>query len=115
MSAYGPAALRGTISATYTELRARGMLDPTLPPAPPAPDPLDLRSASLLLQDLAAAVQRELGEIKDPGRRVLDAIDLLASAPAILESGRPWPGELERLRLGNGAARSAARHARTTA
>jgi ATP-dependent helicase/nuclease subunit A len=103
VSAYGPAALRGTIASTYTELRARGMLDPTLPQAPPAPDPLDLRSASLLLQDLAAAVQRELGAIKDPGRRVLDAIDLLARAPAILESGRPWPGELERLKLGNAA------------
>ena len=34
---------------------------------------------------------------------MLDAIDLLASAPAILESGRPWPGELERLKLGNAA------------
>jgi len=103
VSAYGPSALRGTTGAIYTELRARGMLEPTLPLAPPAPDPLDLRSASLLLQDLAAAVQRELAAINDPGRRVLDAIDLLATAPAILESGRPWPGELERLRLGNGA------------
>ena len=80
VSAYGPAALRATINATYTELRARGMLDPVLPPAPPAPDPLDLRSASMLLQDLAAAVERELGAIKDPGRRVLDAIDLLGGA-----------------------------------
>jgi ATP-dependent exoDNAse (exonuclease V) beta subunit len=103
ISAYGPPTLRGTIGSTYAELRARGMLEPTLPPAPPAPDPLDLRGASLLLQDLAAAVQQELGAIRDPGPRVLGAIDLLARAPAILESGRPWPGELERLKLGNGA------------
>src|SRR5579875_1429831 len=90
ISAYGPAALRATIGATFAELRARGMLDPALPLAPPAPDPLDLRSASLLLMDLALAVQRELGEISDPGRRVLDAIDLLEGAPAVLEPGRPW-------------------------
>ena len=61
IAAYGPAALRTTIAGTYAELRARGMLEPTLPLAPPAPDPLDLRSASLLVQDLGSAVQRELG------------------------------------------------------
>ena len=79
------------------------MLEPTLPLAPPAPDPLDLRSASLLVLDLASAVQRELAAISDPGRRVLDAIDLLEGAAEVLEPGRPWPGELEALRLGNGA------------
>ncbi len=103
ISAYGPGVLRATITATYEELRARGMLEPTLPLAPPAPDPLDLRSASVLVMDLAAEVQRELAAISEPGRRVLDAIDLLEGAPEVLEPGRPWPGELERLRLGNGA------------
>ena len=99
VSAYGPAVLRTTIAGTYAELRARGMLEPTLPLAPPAPDPLDLRSASLLVLDLGSAVQRELAAISDPGRRVLDAIDLLEGAAEVLEPGRPWPGELEALRL----------------
>jgi ATP-dependent helicase/nuclease subunit A len=103
ISAFGPATLRGTIAATYAELRARGSLEPRLPPAPAPPNPLDVRSACLLVEDLALVVQRELGAISDPGRRVLDAIDLLDRAPLILESGRPWPGQLERLRLGNAA------------
>jgi ATP-dependent exoDNAse (exonuclease V) beta subunit len=103
ISAFGPGTLRGTIAATYSELRARGALEPTLPAAPEPPNPLDLRSACLLVEDLALVVQRELGAGKDPGRRVLDAIDMLERAPAILESGRPWPGQLERLRLGSNA------------
>ncbi|MDE3133290.1 MAG: UvrD-helicase domain-containing protein, partial [Acidobacteriota bacterium] len=32
-----------------------------------------------------------------------DALEQLSLAPAVLASGRPWPGELERLRLGNQA------------
>jgi ATP-dependent helicase/nuclease subunit A len=103
ISAFGPGTLRGTIAATYAELRARGALEPRLPPAPVPPNPLDVRSACLLVEDLALVVQRELGAIADPGRRVLDAIDMLDRAPLILESGRPWPGQLERLRLGNAA------------
>jgi ATP-dependent helicase/nuclease subunit A len=103
VSAFGPATLRGTIASTYAELRARGALEPTLPTTPQPPNPLDLRSACLLVEDLALLVQRELGAGTNPGRRVLDAIDLLERAPAILESGRPWPGQLERLRLGNNA------------
>jgi ATP-dependent helicase/nuclease subunit A len=103
ISAFGPGTLRGTIASTYAELRARGSLEPTLPPAPEPPNPLDVRSACLLVEDLALVVQRELGAGKDPGRRVLDALDLLERAPLILESGRPWPGQLERLRLGSAA------------
>ncbi|HWD69617.1 MAG TPA: UvrD-helicase domain-containing protein, partial [Solirubrobacteraceae bacterium] len=103
ISAFGPAVLRATIASTYAELRARGALEPRLPAAPPAPNPLDLRSACLLVEDLALVVQRELGAIRDPGRRVIDAIELLDRTPAILESGKPWPGQLERLRLGNNA------------
>jgi ATP-dependent helicase/nuclease subunit A len=103
ISAFGPGTLRGTIASTYAELRARGALEPRLPPAPVPPNPLDVRSACLLVEDLALVVQRELGAIGDPGRRVLDAIDMLDRAPLILESGRPWPGQLERLRLGNAA------------
>ena len=103
ISAFGPGTLRGTIASTYAELRARGALEPTLPPAAPPPNPLDLRSACLLVEDLALMVQHELGAIRDPGRRVIDAIDLLDLAPAILESGKPWPGQLERLKLGNNA------------
>jgi len=103
ISAFGPGTLRGTIASTYAELRARGSLEPRLPPAPDPPNPLDVRSACLLVEDLALVVQRELGASKDPGRRVLDAIDVLQRAPLILESGRPWPGQLQRLRLGNAA------------
>ncbi|MGH2863590.1 MAG: UvrD-helicase domain-containing protein, partial [Solirubrobacteraceae bacterium] len=103
ISAFGPATLRGTIVSTYAELRARGAAEPSLPPAPAPPNPLDLRSACLLVEDLALVVAQELGSIRDPGRRVTDAIDMLERAPAILESGRPWPGGLQRMKLGNGA------------
>ncbi|HTV20894.1 MAG TPA: UvrD-helicase domain-containing protein, partial [Polyangiaceae bacterium] len=102
IAAFGPVALRTAITATYAELRARGALEPTLPPAPRPPDPGDLRGACSLVQRLALAVQRELGTIEDPGPRVLDSIDLLQRAYETLESGVPWPGELERLQLRNG-------------
>ena len=103
ISAFGPATLRANVAATYAELRARGELEPRLPPAPPPPNPLDLRSACLLVEDLALLVQQELGAIRDPGRRVIEAIELLDRAPAILQSGRPWPGQLERIKLGTNA------------
>jgi ATP-dependent exoDNAse (exonuclease V) beta subunit len=103
ISAFGPATLRANIAATYAELRARGELEPRLPPAPPPPNPLDLRSACLLVEDLALVVGQELGAIRDPGRRVIEAIELLDRVPAILESGKPWPGQLERIKLGANA------------
>ena len=102
ISAFGPGPLRTTITATYAELRARGALEPSLPSLPPPPYPDDLRSARILVQRLAQAAGRELGAIEDPGPRVLDSIDLLQRASETLESGPPWPGELDRLRLGNG-------------
>jgi ATP-dependent exoDNAse (exonuclease V) beta subunit len=103
IAAHGPGPLRSTILTTYAELRARGALEPGLPPVPEPPHPLDLRSACQLLQELAAAVQRELGALRDPGRRVIDTLTMLERVPGTLASGRPWPGELERIRLGNGA------------
>ncbi len=103
ISALGPGPLRTTIASTYAELRARGSLEPELPPAPPPPDPLDLRAACLLVMDLAGTVARELGALRDPGRRVIDALDRLERVDEILAAGRPWPGQVESLKLGNGA------------
>jgi ATP-dependent helicase/nuclease subunit A len=103
ISAFGPGTLRSTITSTYAELRGRGALEPTLPPTPLPPDPLDLRSACLLVEDLALVVARELGTIPRPGRRVIDALELLERVPHGLAGGRPWPGQLETLKLGNGA------------
>ena len=49
-------------------------------------------------------MQRELGAIKRSGAtRARRDRPAGGRARAILESGRPWPGELERLQLGNGA------------
>jgi ATP-dependent helicase/nuclease subunit A len=103
IAAFGPGALRATILGLYAELRARGELEPSLPEAPAPPGAEDLRGACALVASLAAVVQRELGALDEPGRRVLDALEQLSMAPAVLASGRPWPGELERLRLGNQA------------
>ncbi|HEX3805062.1 MAG TPA: UvrD-helicase domain-containing protein [Solirubrobacteraceae bacterium] len=104
IAAYGTGPLRSTIASTYAELRANGALEPGLPPAPQPPPELDVRAAATLVQELAAATQRELGAIRDPGRRVIDALALLEGVPDLLASGRPWPGELERIKLGAGAA-----------
>ncbi len=46
----------------------------------------------------------ELGAISDPSRRVIEALALLEGVPELLASGRPWPGDLERIKLGAGAA-----------
>ncbi len=103
ISAHGPERLAAAITSLYAELRARGSLEPTLPAAPPAPAELDVRGACLLVQGLADEVLGELDAIRAPGRRVLEATAVLEQVQPVLESGRPWPGELEALKLGNGA------------
>ena len=104
IAAYGPRALRGDDHGDLRRAaRARRARADAAARAADRRIALDLRSACLLVEDLALAVQRELGAAKDPGARVLDAIEQLERAPAIARAGLPWPGELERLRLGNGA------------
>ncbi len=104
IAAYGPAPLRAAIAGIHDELRARGELAPSLPRVPEPPLAIDLQAASGLVEQLAASVLRELGEIDEPGRRVSEALAQLELVPEVLGSGAPWPGELQPIRLGTGAA-----------
>jgi ATP-dependent helicase/nuclease subunit A len=104
IGAHGPPALRRSITSIYDELRARGQLDPTLPPAPLPPSELDAKGIIRLVQELALLLLRELGQKTDPGKRVSEAIEQLEAVPGVLAHGLPWPGELQRITLGSGAA-----------
>lgn len=105
IAAYGSDPLRGAIIRVYRELRARGELDPVLPPLGPAPD-LDLLRDELA--GAARALSGELGQIPDPAVRVTQALGRLERCTEIVALADPWPGELERVALprGNGAALS---------
>jgi len=103
IAAHNVGELRTTITDLYSELRARGALEPQLPAAPEPPSAIDTRAACLLVKQLAGAVQRELGAVADPGVRVTEALAMLERVPGVLASGRPWPGELERIKLREGA------------
>ncbi len=103
IGAYGIAQLRSAITHVHDELRARGAVEPGLPPAPEPPSNADLLAACRLVEGVGAATQRELGGVNEPGARVSEALALLARVPSVLESGEPWPGELEQIRLGTGA------------
>ena len=103
IGAYGTAPLRSTIARVHDELRARGILEPRLPPAPEPPPREDLLAACRLVEGVAGAAQRELGAVADPGPRISEALALLGRVPSVLESGPPWPGELGQIRLGTGA------------
>jgi ATP-dependent exoDNAse (exonuclease V) beta subunit len=109
ISAYGVAALRSAVLSTYAELRTRGAGGPreppgAAPPPPPPPEQLEIRGSILRVQACAAAALRELGAVRSPGRRVLDALALLEGVSAGIPAAVLWPGGLERLRLGTGAA-----------
>ena len=103
IASYGPGALRGAIIAVYAELRARGALEPSLPPLAPAPD---LDQARDELERAADALTAELGEIESPSARVQQALERLDRCAEVSASAEPWPGELDRLKLpgGNGSA-----------
>ncbi|MCL2420166.1 MAG: UvrD-helicase domain-containing protein, partial [Conexibacteraceae bacterium] len=118
IASLGIGPLRATLAATYDELRARGALEPELPPAPRPPTAAVLRAAAKTVKELARVLQRELGEIPDPGHgvvRALERLELVGPVLAGLEPGAeagleragaepepPWPGELEGIRLGKG-------------
>jgi len=110
ISAHGPRALRAAITGTYAELRARGQLEPQLPPreqllAVAQSEP----SAGQLARELtglAATALRELGAIKAPGKQAGEALLRLELVPQVLGAGVPWPGELEPLKLPNGSAKA---------
>ncbi len=105
ISAWGPGALRGATLGVYGELRARGQLRPRLPQLGLAPD---LERARTRLADAASALSSELGELVEPGARVLSAIERVGGCSEVLAAAEPWPGELDALKLpgGNGAALS---------
>ncbi len=103
IAAYGPAQLRATTLHSHDELRARGEISPSLPWVPEPPPAEDIRAACRLAEQLASAVQRELGQVKDPGRRISEALAQMELVPAVLASDALWPGELAPIRLGTGA------------
>ncbi len=81
IGAYGTTQLRSTIARVHDELRARGVLEPGLPPAPDPPLREDMLAACRLVERVAAAAERELGAVNDPGQRVSEAVALLGSGP----------------------------------
>jgi ATP-dependent exoDNAse (exonuclease V) beta subunit len=105
IAAYTAGGLRSAILQVHEELRSRGERRPRLPALAPAHDPEAARDE---LRDAAAAAARELGEVVDPGPKVLEALARLERVPALIACDDPWPGELWAVALpgGNGAALS---------
>jgi ATP-dependent exoDNAse (exonuclease V) beta subunit len=105
IAAYGSGGLRGAILQVHDELRSRGSRRPRLPALGPAPDP---DAARRELADAAGSVARELGEIAEPGAKVIEALARLERSPEVISSDDPWPGDLWAIALpgGNGAALS---------
>ena len=106
ISAYGLRLLRPAITGIYAELRARGQLNPALPPRPPVTErgpSADQQRARVL--ELAADLTRELGAVAKPGKQVLEALRRLERVPALLSLSVPWPGDLDEIKLPNGNAR----------
>ena len=103
IAAYTAGGLRSAILQVHDELRSRGERRPRLPALPPAPD---AESARGELSQAAAAAARELGEVADPGPKVIEALARLERVPALLAADDPWPGDLWAVALpgGNGAA-----------
>jgi ATP-dependent helicase/nuclease subunit A len=104
IAAHGTPALRRSITSIYDELRARGQLEPTLPPAPLLPTRADADGIIQRVQQLALTLLRELGQKSDPGKRISEALIQLEAVPNALARGLPWPGELQQIALGSGAA-----------
>jgi ATP-dependent helicase/nuclease subunit A len=104
IAAHGTSALGRSITSIYDELRARGQLEPTLPPAPPPPTRADAYGIIERVQQLALTLLRELGQKSDPGKRISEAMMQLEAVPSVLARGLPWPGELQQIALGSGAA-----------
>jgi ATP-dependent exoDNAse (exonuclease V) beta subunit len=105
IAAYGAGGLRDAILQVHDELRSRGERRPRLPALPPAPD---ADAARRELGEAAAAAARELGEITDPGAKVIEALVRLERCPEVISADDPWPGDLWAVALpgGNGAALS---------
>jgi ATP-dependent helicase/nuclease subunit A len=104
IAAYGAGALRAAIVATYGQLRSMGATHPNLPEVS---EP-ELGAAASTLARAAVAAGRELGEVASPGAKVLDAIERVGHCAELAGLDRPWPAELDALKLpgGNGAALS---------
>ena len=103
IAAYTAGGLRGAILQLHDELRSRGQRRPRLPALPPAPD---IESTREEVSRAAAAAARELGEVVDPGPKVLEALARLERLPLLIAAEDPWPGEVWAVGLpgGNGAA-----------
>ncbi len=105
IASYTPAALRGAIVGVHDELRSRGQTEPVLPALPPAPD---LEAARAALRRAAAEAARELGEVAEPGVKVVQALDQVGRCDAVLSAAVPTLAQIDGLKLpgGNGAALS---------
>jgi len=103
IAAYRPLELRDAIVALHGELRSRGIEQPHLPPAKPAP--LGPAHSALAIARAQAAV--ELEEARD-GKTVERARERLAACAALLErplDAAPAPEQVDALALrGNGVA-----------
>jgi ATP-dependent helicase/nuclease subunit A len=109
VAAYGAEALRGAIRGIHAELRSRGQADPVLPSLAAGERVQDPDTARAELEAAAAAVAAELGEIRDPAAKVVQALAKLERFDwPTLAAAEPWPRDVEGLRLpaGNGAALS---------
>jgi len=103
VGAYGIPDLRLATESAHRRLRSRGQLRPRLPTPAPPPELAPVRERVV---EMAGRALRELGAVRDPSPRVLDAIERLERARALAARPVPWPGAVAALRLpgGNGAA-----------
>ncbi|MBX5470358.1 MAG: UvrD-helicase domain-containing protein [Thermoleophilaceae bacterium] len=99
VAAYRPDGLEEMVGTVYSRLRSRGEREPELPPQEP-PDPAELHAAREALEAAIAEALRRIGEIKDPGKRVLDQLARLGRCSELLArlgpDELPLPQELER-------------------
>jgi ATP-dependent exoDNAse (exonuclease V) beta subunit len=106
IAAYGAEVLRGAILGIHAELRSHGETHPVLPALAYPDGAGDVEGARWELDAAAAAAAAELGAIKDPAAKVVQALAKLERCVDVSVVVDPWPADVEELRLpsGNGAA-----------
>ena len=90
IAAYTVPTLRVAILSAHEQLRSAGALAPTLPGVGPLPG----AEVTVALHRAATAFARELGEIKSPAGKVVEALDRVQRALTLSDPAAVWPAEL---------------------